>query len=209
MCFGPVSMAYDPVHMIDLLIVFEQLLLNLRAFHEKTSDMVKLRYGVGGVRQSIAEALLYTSTASCSESHDKVYSLLSLIDENESRLIGSTYRRPPAETFAKATFASIIAQNDFTILEFVHFGSSRIAGLPTWEVNFTQAQTPTDGRIHMHFPRPVTWSEDEIKNSQCVHMADEGGYLSVKGVPIGFATKILGLPSADPNTKGCGNEQIS
>lgn len=202
LCFGPISMAYDVVHIIDLLTLSPQPLPYLRAFHERTSDMAQLKYGLGDKRQSICEAALYTSTASCSESHDKVYSLFSLIDETETRLIECKYTRPFAETFARATFASISAQNAFTILELVNCTNRVMEDLPTWAVDFNVAQCPTEGRIHQRIRGAVHWPTCRPAHMRCARVDPTAKLLITKGIEFDRISEVMTMHTTEAFRRG-------
>ena len=161
LCFGPISMLYDPIHMVDLMLHSAEPLEDLRAFHAKVSDMRKLKLGSREPKQSISEAILYTSAASCSKPRDKVYSLLSLIDPNESQIIRGDFRERSEQAFARATIAAIVARLDFQIFELIGFNQPRVANLPTWAVDFTMRHSPVDGRIHQMEHASVVWMDVE------------------------------------------------
>ena len=202
LCFGPVSIAYDPVHIIDFLILHQEPLPYLRAFHEKTSDMVKLRYGVGAAQQSIAEAALFTSTADCSDARDRVHSLLSLIDVDEARMIGTSYRHPCAEIFAKATYASIFVQKSSLAFELVRFHGSTVPDLPTWAIDFTQQQVPNVGRIHQYAKNETSNINFAARESGNVHFSSDAGQLTIAGASVGSVVRISKQYSLAPSQQG-------
>lgn len=202
LCFGSVSVPFDPVHIVDLVMGSPEPLSYLRAFHFAISDMVKLKLGLGGKRQSISEAILYTSTASCSNPRDKVYSLLSMIDPREARLIQTNYEEPCQRTYAKATFAAIVAQNDVSILELISLHQPRMNDLPTWAVDFTVEQIPTNGRIHQMMDDRAAWAKREIATKDSITIDPALQHLTTHGVYFDSVRSILRLPSFAPNEAG-------
>lgn len=203
LCFGPISIDHDFGHIVDILMVSRRPLQYLRAFHERTTDMQRLRYGLVGRRQSIWGAALYTSTASCSDAHDKVYSLLSLIDESEVELIGCDYDRSPAETFATATFASLITQRNFKIWELVNCDNRRVtAGVPTWSIDFNVVQSPSDCEIHEMIDESVQWPMHELHHAQLLVLDSSGKLLTVRGTIFDRISRMLVMPTTDTFCQG-------
>ena len=198
LCLGPVTMAYDTGHIIDLIMMFPRTLEYLRAFHEKTSDMRKLTYGLGATKQSLAEAALYTSTSSCSDDRDKVYSLLSLIDDAEARFIKPNYTTNTcARTYAEATYACIVTQNNFTILELISLNQSSHLVLPSWVVDFTMEQVPNVGRLHQFFDKSVGWTREEQFTANLIAIDTEAKLLSIVGVDFDRVAAVLKIPETD------------
>ncbi|KAK3711180.1 hypothetical protein LTR37_009773 [Vermiconidia calcicola] len=212
LCFGPITIAYDKLHLMDLMLRLPQHLEYLDAFFQKTSDMVKLRYGVGGLQQSISEACLYTSTASCKDERDKVYSLLSLIDVKEAAIIGADYTEscPCQITFARATYAALVARNDFSILQLVSFKQLSAYSLPSWVVDFTLEQDPTDGQVHRHIARPVKWpfdgTDDELTP---LAISPDTTLLTVTGIAFDLVDEVLSLATAKFAQTGPGAAKIA
>ncbi|KAK3718490.1 hypothetical protein LTR37_004994 [Vermiconidia calcicola] len=199
LCFGPITIAYDKLHLMDLMLRLPQHLEYLDAFFQKTSDMVKLSYGVGELQQSISEACLYTSTASCKDDRDRVYSLLSLIDVKEAAIIGADYTEScPCEiTFARATYAALVARNDFSILQLVSFKQLSAYSLPSWVVDFTLQQDPTDGQVHRHVTRPVKWPLDGTDDgSSPLTVSLNMKLLMVTGTAFDSVDEVLSLATA-------------
>lgn len=197
LCFGPISIDYDVSHIIDLLMVSKRPLPHLRTFHERTTDMARLRYGLGKRRQSIAEAALHTSNAWCTERHDKVYSLLSLIDENEAKLIGCDYDRPSAETFAIATFAALTIQNNFRIWELVNCNDRINADVPSWAVDFDVVQYPSECRVHELIEQSVQWPMSASQHAQPGDIDSSRKLLTVFGAILDRVSDLLVMPTTD------------
>ena len=194
LCFGPVSLPHNPTYLIDLLMLSSQPLQHLRAFHERSSDMVKLAYGIGGKQQSIAEAILFTSDASCSNPRDKVYSLLSLIDGEEASRMTVDYEQTCAQTFAKATFAAISAQDNFAILELVGFDCPSVDNRPTWAVDFTLHQSPSEGRIHQMIDIDNS-SQPWLTSARRPSIDMDAKYLTAAGYTFDHVTMVLTMPT--------------
>ena len=201
LCFGPVSVAYDAGRIIDLLTTPQTSpkipMTNVRAFHEKTSDMKILKYGLGETKQSIAHAALYTSIAACKNPQDKVFGLLSLIDEKEARLVEVNYKDTYAQTYAKATYACIIAQESFTILELITFIQSSDLVLPSWVVDFTKEQYPSEGRIHQFIHKNVSWTKEPRSVKHAVNTDLTMKVLNARGVRLDCVAAFVNIPATN------------
>lgn len=139
-CFGRMRLPYKKVDLMDLVLSSE--LPNVRALHEATSDMTKLRLKLSDGPLSITDTALWASQAAASDPRDKVFSLLNLIHAREASIIGSDYSLTTEQVYARATFASVIVQQSMKALELVDFNSSRYPALPSWAANFDNTDLP-------------------------------------------------------------------
>ncbi|KAI1395689.1 heterokaryon incompatibility protein-domain-containing protein [Hypoxylon fuscum] len=133
--------------------------------------------------------------------HDKVYSLLAMMPEDEQKFLRPDYKEPIEETFTKATCAAIRADGTLDILGWIPFrdapgegqeattGSSepdigtelkiwRTPGLPSWAVDFTNLKyslfhTPA------HTLLQNVWDEADTDAEYVKYLG--GGKLALKG----------------------------
>ena len=204
LCFGPVSLAYDALHFIDLLMSYPSPIPGVRAFHERTSDMMRLKHFMADGTQSISEAALMTCTSSCSNPRDKVYSLLSLIDGREASAIETNYKRTCAEIFANATYAAIVAQGNFEILELACFEGCPTPELPSWAVDFVREQEPYRGWVHREVSKNIAWHFNASSETPFVGMSPETKALVVSGAPFDNVAETFVMPASNGAASGDG-----
>ncbi|KAK3648942.1 hypothetical protein LTR56_003773 [Elasticomyces elasticus] len=96
--------------------------------------------------RSLARMGWAISQTQATDPRDKVYSLLGLIDPDESALITIDYNKKPAWVFAEATYASIVAKGSLNIMHLVKQEKSTDITLPSWAVDFSHAYKTADQR---------------------------------------------------------------
>ena len=156
------------------------------SFSTATLYMTTLRSRFG--EQSISEAWLNTSLTSCSDPRDKVYSLLSMINEEEARLIKVDYGQSYADLCATTTFVSMFVQREPSILAMVDLDRSPEDNLPTWAVDFAVGRLPL---------RPLSLS----RGTRCcaeayVDLSSDARLLTISGVPHDRVIRSFSTPSA-------------
>ncbi|KAK5170185.1 uncharacterized protein LTR77_004770 [Saxophila tyrrhenica] len=202
-CFGPISFPFDKLYLQDLTERLPRQMDHLLAFFYRISDMVKLEIGIrnNGV-QSIHDVVLYTSTASCKNPSDKVYSVLSLIDPKEASMMPVDYRLSPVQVFARATYAAIVVQRTFAILELIGFKNTSVHRQSSWTVDFTSEQDSMDGQLHIYLKQGIDWSAERYSIHQCVSLSADARYLTVTGYTLSKIGSVLPLPNASLNASG-------
>ena len=203
LCFGPVSTAYDQTHIRDLLMIYPTPVPGLLAFYERTADMMRLKHGMADTVQSISDAALLACMSSCRDPKDKVYSLLSLIDTAEASMIPPNYRgQTIAQTFARATYAAVVAQKSLAILELVCFEDNPTAGLATWVVDFVREQDPSRPFIQRKIPQDVPWYETCSQRTVPAQLTPDLKSLIVSGTQFDHASERFILSTTQANSSG-------
>lgn len=105
--------------------------------------MTDLRPKLSDGPLSITNTALWTSQAAADHPRDEVFGLLNLITPQEASIIGSDCSLAKEQVFARATFASLVIQQSMKVLELAQFNSSQSPELPSWVVNFDNADLPT------------------------------------------------------------------
>ena len=82
------------------------------------------------------DVLRYTIESEATDPRDKVYSILSIVGKEVASLVEPSYEAPSEEVFAKATHASIEAEQQFDPLYQVTLPRERTSKLPSWAVDF-------------------------------------------------------------------------
>lgn len=194
LCFGSIRIAYDKLALQDLLLSRKTPLPNVLALHEATSDMVQVRLQISERAHSIAEAALYTSNAAATDPKDKVFSLLNMINPEETSIIGSNYEMSAAEIFARATYASLVVQNDYSILGLVDFATCRDPCLPTWTVNFESADLPSTIPSRLMFNIGIQMPLISPGSTVPIKIDEDAKNLAIGGIPLDRIIKIIRLP---------------
>ncbi|KAK3116265.1 hypothetical protein LTR53_003569 [Teratosphaeriaceae sp. CCFEE 6253] len=206
LCFGPYEIKFIPGALVAYLLEpaemdIASLLGALRLLHERTSDLYKLQVNMRHdlpKRSSITDVLAWTSASSATDLRDKVYSLLSLIDDDEARMIGTSYKRTAAEVFARATFAPIAVQKNLIALEHVTFGPARLDGLASWAIDFTSVEFPPDGvlnRNRIHF-QPHEYPGSHRPAGSALASVQDDKRLILRVTTFDRVVGTLGLPYA-------------
>lgn len=193
LCFGSIRMRYDEDQYPDMFALSRspRVLPQLSAFQRKTMDMASLKRRNDEKSPSISEAAFAISASSCWDPKDKVFGLLSLIDKNEARLIEPEYNQPCAEIYAKATFAAIQAESDFTMLELVIFCRPPMDGLPSWAVNFTFEQNVGIGRVYPQLQHPIRWPVPKSISLNSVALDSGSKLLTATGAPLDRVKRLF------------------
>lgn len=103
----------------------------LRAQHHRTDGLVN------DFRSLHRAVHYYARHTNCSDSRDRVYALLSLLTDEERKLISPDYTLRDAQTFAISTYAAIKARGTLDILGMLDFQERR-SDLPSWVVDFSR-----------------------------------------------------------------------
>ncbi|KAK3058475.1 hypothetical protein LTR09_000039 [Extremus antarcticus] len=203
LCFGPVSMLFDKMHLQDLTERLPRRLEYLLAFFYKVSDMVKLGIGSRENRmQGIHDAALYARAAACGKPEDKVYSLLSLIDPEEVSLIPVDYGLSTALVFARATYAFIVTRKSFAIMELVHLEANLQHEIPSWAVDFTAEQDAMDSQLHIHLDEIFEFPARDSSLQSFVSLDQSDLHLTVAAYYLGTFKDCLELPMASFDLSG-------
>ncbi|EME43960.1 hypothetical protein DOTSEDRAFT_129752, partial [Dothistroma septosporum NZE10] len=132
------------------------------------------------------------SQATCSDSRDKIYSTLGIMDNEEADLIHPDYSTPWQEVYARATYASIKIQRSFGIFD-VHCRNSdhlNPSRLPTWTVDFNTV-IPTDtnvaalkslGREYDDGKPWHSWTVSRDMSDFSVHLSPDATRLILDGI---------------------------
>ena len=103
-----------------------------RRFHESAQDRGKLH---GNPDMMHYQKVVRQTDTHGPDPRDLVYSLLSLITQDEARIIGSNYGITTSQVYAKATYASFIVRQNFDMLIGKHVQS--LEELPSWAFDFS------------------------------------------------------------------------
>ena len=122
---------------------------------------------------------------------------MSLIDEREALLIEPDYDGDIAETYARATYASITTQQNFAILELISFVQISGYNLPSWVVDFTVEQLPSEGRIHQFIERNVNWTKERRSVDDTVTVHEPSRSLHATGVLLDHICTVLNIPATN------------
>ena len=102
-----------------------------------------------------------TAGAETTDPRDKVYSLLALLPQAEVAVIGPDYDDSCADVFLKATFASFQFSQTYSILRLRSLRDSKIPGLPSWAVDFTEIVDCSSIPLYNQFTE-APWSPDGL-----------------------------------------------
>jgi hypothetical protein len=187
LCFGPITLPFNKIEFGDMTLGLGELNGDLLEFYRKISDMHRLKIfkdrNVRGAL-SIYEATISTCEASCTHPQDKVYSFLSFVHPKEAELIPVDYNMDAAEVYSRATFAAIVVQGHYGILEFIMFNENpTVPHLPSWAVDF--------GRQKERYREQMEIGKSsEHRDSAFVRLSSEGKRLFCRGYRIGQVETI-------------------
>ena len=128
---------------------------------------------------------------------DMVYSMLGLMNQPEAKMVGSD-TITCAQTFVKATYASMTARQDLDILVLRSFNAEAMEGLPSWAIDFREsvsnrnAKLDDPGAMYL-FNQPISKGLDFLKAQPT--LSDSNTKLAVPGVVIGVVSgQTMDLP---------------
>lgn len=172
---------------------------DLLEFYYRISDLHGLKVrGENGDIRSLSDAARWVGYAGCQNPADKVYGLISLIDPREVEMIPVNLRQSTAEVFARATFASIITQKNFGILELVRLDTGVVHDLPSWTADFTSICSlddhPSDGELR-HRSFGIKWPHPDNHDNECASISEDARYLTLSGFKYSRFEEVLDMPS--------------
>lgn len=140
---------------------------------------------------------------SATDTRDKVFGMLSLLDSKQAALIVPEYDHSYATVFSKATFASIANTSTLSALQYISLRPLKTASLPTWAVDFLHPDANTKLRSSYRIvgSNPVYGSGSGAEPT----MSTDCRRLTLKGVQCERVQTVRRFPTAliSPMLGGC------
>ena len=175
--------------------------LNLNTIREATHRSSEASY-------DLLSLALQTCSTDATQPMDKVYGLLGLVDTAEAARIVPDYDQATWQTFALATFVSVIAASTLDSLKLVTFPikstgkgfpDRELFDLPSWTVNFCFKSGRPGGDVSeigkfLHFVQP-TWTTILRERKAVASLSSDCKLLTVRGYKFDRVKRVAGLPA--------------
>ena len=205
-CFGCYEIPWnelrlymDTIHTTTGVAIGWEGLLTFYRFNEFCSSVKGIMELRDKCRFRFQEAVYTTRRAKATDPRDRIYALRSLVPDPEARAILPHYTKSCADVFMDTTQSLIEAQKSLDILLHVmhHEQGGRLAGLPTWAIDFTfggrLAKSSADGNMPVTYPSNTQWSPGERANDLTSFDLLQGS-LSLRAIRLGTISALVRLP---------------
>lgn len=205
LCFGQVVVPFDSMSLIvDTLTQQALFTPEMMSFIGRMESLFLIKTQLQPSQErSLRGVWPYIKDAECKLQHDKVYSVLSLMDPREADSIKVDYSLPLEILFAQATFSSIAVQRSFAILELIEFEEYQRTTLPSWTVDFALKKQLLGWQLHDNLHLTVKNAAANGDESAFVVVDESKQRLHVRGRIVGTVDNICPVPRAKETTDWC------